>query len=280
MEWYYFLILFLGCSVIYNQTFKLGLRKSNNLASYMVLVSIFSGISSLLFIPLFEFSISFDFIDILVLLIVCLLYAVINRINVYVRKNMEASVFSILKQISNVFMIVVGFVIYKENFMINRFIGIILILLGNGLVLYNGEGFKFDKVLKMALVSNLLFTITLFINVNLSSSFGIPLYVFIILFLPGIFIAFFEKINLLELCNEYKSLDKRYLLMTSFYGGLMLISQLMAYNLGNITYVAPLCTLTIFLNVLFGYFILRERNNLFRKFISSIIIIIAIFLIK
>jgi len=280
MEWYYFLVLFLGCAVIYNQCFKLGLKKSMNLASYMALVSILSGIFALLFIPIFEFKLQLDITKIFLLLIVCIIYAIVDRINVYVRKNMEVSIFSILKQISNVFMIVVGFIFYKEEFLFNRFIGIILILFGNGLALYSKGMIKLDKVLLMALLANLLFTITLFINVNLSDYFSLPLYVFIILFLPGIFICVFEKIGVKKIYNEFKCIDKRYLFMTAFYGSLMLISQLMAYNLGNITFVAPLCTLTIFLNIVFGYFILKERNNIVRKLVSSVIIIIAIFLIK
>lgn len=60
----------------------------------------------------------------------------------------------------------------------------------------------------------------------------------------------------------------------------MIISQLRAYQLGNVTVIAPLCALTVILNVIVGYLFLNEKDNLLRKIISEILIIISIILIK
>lgn len=60
----------------------------------------------------------------------------------------------------------------------------------------------------------------------------------------------------------------------------MNFSWFRAYQLGNVTVIAPLCALTVILNVIVGYLFLNEKDNLLRKIISAIIIIISIILIK
>lgn len=60
----------------------------------------------------------------------------------------------------------------------------------------------------------------------------------------------------------------------------MIIVQLRAYQLGNVTVIAPLCALTVMTNVIVGYIFLNEKDNLIRKIIAAILIIISILLIK
>lgn len=60
----------------------------------------------------------------------------------------------------------------------------------------------------------------------------------------------------------------------------MIVAQLRAYQLGNVTVIAPLCALTVMLNVIVGYLFLKERDNLLKKIIAAILIIISIILIK
>ena len=48
----------------------------------------------------------------------------------------------------------------------------------------------------------------------------------------------------------------------------------------NVTIVAPLSALTVMLNVIVGYLFLKERDNLFKKIVAAILIIISIALIK
>ena len=60
----------------------------------------------------------------------------------------------------------------------------------------------------------------------------------------------------------------------------MIITQLKAYQIGDVTTVAPLFTLTVIGNVLVGYIFLKERENLPKKIIAALIIIVSIFLIK
>lgn len=117
-------------------------------------------------------------------------------------------------------------------------------------------------------------------DVNISENFNLPIYVAISLGLPTILIALVERIKTKEIINEFKNGNKPAILVTSVTWSYMILVQLRAYQLGNVSIVAPLCALTVILNVIVGYIFLKEKDNLLRKIISAILIILGIILIK
>ena len=83
-----------------------------------------------------------------------------------------------------------------------------------------------------------------------------------------------------ELGYKFKYVKKKDFFIASFFWMLMLVSSVRAYQLGNVTVVAPLLTLTSILNALYEYLILKNKNNFVIKLIASILIIIGVILIK
>ena len=83
-----------------------------------------------------------------------------------------------------------------------------------------------------------------------------------------------------KLILEYKNSKKIYLFFTSIAWTLMMITKLKSYQLGKIMIVAPLSSLTVILNIIVSYFLLKEKSNLIKKIIAGILIIIGIILIK
>jgi drug/metabolite transporter (DMT)-like permease len=108
----------------------------------------------------------------------------------------------------------------------------------------------------------------------------LPFYVALTLIIPALLITIFERIKPSEIKNELVNGNKKAILITALSWGIMIVVQLKAYQLGNVTLVAPLCALTVILNVIVGYFFLNENDNLLRKIIAAILIIISIILIK
>lgn len=60
----------------------------------------------------------------------------------------------------------------------------------------------------------------------------------------------------------------------------MLISSVRAYQLGSVTLIAPLLTLTSILNTVYEYFINKDKNKIIQKVIASIMIILGVLIIK
>lgn len=98
--------------------------------------------------------------------------------------------------------------------------------------------------------------------------------------IPAILIFIFEKIKISDIKEEFKNGNQKAILITAITWSLSVVFQLRAYQLGNVSIVAPLCALTVILNVIVGYFLLKERDNMFKKVIATLLIILGIVLIK
>ena len=107
-----------------------------------------------------------------------------------------------------------------------------------------------------------------------------PFYVALTLIIPALLIMIFERVKISEIKDELVNGNKKAIFVTAISWGIMIIVQLRAYQLGNVTVIAPLCALTVILNVIVGYLFLNEKDNLLRKLISAILIIISVILIK
>lgn len=236
--------------------------------------------SVLLFSPFFEIKFPSDIKIYIFLGLAIIFYAINDRLNTTARKGLEVSTFSILKQISTVFMIFAGLLFMKEPFIVSEFLGAILIIVSNIIIFYEKGNFKFDKYVLVGLIGNLCFSVAMFLDVNISANFNLPFYIVITLFTPALLIFFAERIKLVDIKEEFKNANKKYLFITAITWGLAILSQLRAYQLGKVTIIAPLCAVSVILNVIAGYIFLKERDNLLRKIVAGILIIISVVLIN
>lgn len=280
MNWTIYLIAYLILGVIFDQSYKVATRNLKNAGALTILLEFIGTVTVLFAIPFFEMKFPTDPKVYIFLTLAIVFYAINDRLNTTVRSGMEASTFSIIKQLSSVFMIFAGILFFKEEFILNKFIGAILIILSNVLIFYKKERTKPNKYVLLGILANLFYAIALFLDVNISESFNLPIYVAISLGLPTILIALAERIKPKEIINEFKVGNKSAILLTAITWSYMILAQLIAYQLGNVSIVAPLCALTVILNVIVGYIFLKEKDNLVRKIISAFLIILGIILIK
>jgi len=278
--WFLFVLLYIILAVIFTQFYKITTKSSKNPGALTVILQVLSGIVALLLCPFFKFSFPTDWRIYLFLGIACCFYAISDRINTTVRGGIEASTFSIIKQLSTVFMIIAGLLFFKEKFVLKKIIGAILILLSNVIIFYKKGNQKFNKYILLAILANIAFSIALFLDVNISEKFNLGFYVAITLIVPALLIILFERIKISNILSEFKSGNKKSILITGISWSTMIIVQLIAYQLGDVTTVAPLCALTVIGNVIVGYLFLGERDNLLKKVIAAFLVIISVILIK
>lgn len=281
MEYIKWIILYLIFSLIFAQCFKETNRNMKNASALTILLEVFTAVFALLLSPLFTYKFSFEPKILLTLGTVTIIYAATDRLNIEARYGLAPSTFSMLKQLSTVFMVIFGFVFLKEKIIFSKIIGIILILLANILLSTNKKGkLELNKYFIMCIISNFLFAIAMFINVNISDNFNIGLYTLITVLLPAFIIKIVSKLSIKDLKQEFKLYDKRKFMLVSFSWAMMLISSVKAYEYGNISIVAPLLTLSMVTNSIYEYFIDKDKNSLKRKLAISLLIVIGIILIK
>ncbi len=279
-SWLLYVISYLILATAFTQFYKIATKTLTKAGALTVLLEFMAGIIILILCPFFEMKFPTDIRVYISLGFAIIFYAITDRLNTTVRKEIEASTFSILKQISTVFMIIAGILFFKEPFLWNKIVGALLIVFSNILIFYKKGKFKFDKYVLLGVLSNLSFSIAMFLDVSISDNFNLPIYVAITLIVPAILIFIFDRIKISEIKTEFKNGNKKAMIITSVTWGLSIFSQLRAYQLGKVTTVAPLCALTVILNVLVGYLFLKEKDSLWKKIIAAMLVIISVILIK
>lgn len=278
--WILYVCLYIILAIIFTQFYKIVLKTSKSDGTLTVLLQFIAGLSALILSIFFQFKFPTDIKIYLLLGIACIFYALSDRINTTVRSGIEASTFSIIKQLSTVFMILAGLLFFKEKFILKKIIGAGLIIFSNILIFYKKGRQKLDKYVLLGIISNIFYSIALFLDVNISDNFNLAFYVALTLLVPMLFITIVERVKLSNIKKEFEVGNKKAILITGLCWGTMIVVLLRAYQLGEATSVAPLCALTVIGNVLVGYLFLKERNSLLKKLIAASLIITSVFLIK
>ena len=93
-------------------------------------------------------------------------------------------------------------------------------------------------------------------------------------------IFIFGKHSIKEVKAEFNLYDKKKFILAAFCWALMLNASIRAYQLGNVTIVAPLFALTAILNALVEFIFNKNRSKFMQKIVAAIIILIGVMLIK
>lgn len=279
-SWEFWVILYLVSAVIFAHTFKRANRKMKDAGSLTILLEVFTALFALLFIPFFEFKISSDIGIYITLFIVTIIYAATDRLNIESRYGLDPSTFSMLKQLSTVFMIIFGLIFLNEELVLNKIIGAIIIVLANVILAFEKGKIKINKYFIMSFISNFLFAVAMLINVNISESFNLGIYTILTVGIPAIYIFIFGRHSVKELKNEFKLYDKKDFLISAFTWCLMLISSVKAYQVGSVMIVAPLFALTSIINAVIEFIFNKNKNKLVQKLISAILLIIGVILVR
>ena len=127
-SWFFWVIVYLISAVIFAQTFKKANRKMKNAGSLTILLEMkFPPVES-----------------IIILGIVVIIYALTDRLNIEARYGLDPSVFSMLKQLSTVFLIILGFIFLNEEIVLKKIIGSIIIIFANVILTFESGKFKIN----------------------------------------------------------------------------------------------------------------------------------------
>ena len=216
----------------------------------------------------------------LILLIVVCIYAITDRLNTEARYGLETSTFSMVKRLSTVFMIIFGFLFLKEPIILNKILGAAIIIIGNVILTYNKGKFEVNKYLLMAIISQFLFAIAMVINVDLSDHFNLAFYTWITVTIPALLITIVGRHKPKDIIKEFNRYNKPRFLIAAFSWALILNSSIRAYQLGSITIVAALLSLTPILNALVELIFNKDTNKIIQKIIVSILLILGVILVN
>lgn len=281
MKYMIWVICYLVFALIFSQGFKKVNRTMKNASALTVLLELFTGLFAIVMSIFFKYTFPSDIKVYITLFVVTIIYAVTDRLNIEARYGLSPSNFSMLKQLSTVFLVIFGLVFLKEQLVFKKILGAIIIVVSNVMLAVNKDGkFEFNKYFLFCLISNFLFAVAMFINVNISSMFNIGIYTLITVFIPSIIIKLFSRLSFKDLEEEFNLYNKPLFILVSFAWCMMLISSVKAYEYGSISVVAPLLTLTALTNTIYEFIVDKDKKRFYYKLVISILILIGVILIK
>lgn len=281
MKYMIWVICYLVFALIFSQGFKKVNRTMKNASALTVLLELFTGLFAIVMSIFFKYTFPSDIKVYITLFVVTIIYAVTDRLNIEARYGLSPSNFSMLKQLSTVFLVIFGLVFLREQLAFKKIFGAIIIVVSNVMLAVNKDGkFEFNKYFIFCLISNFLFAVAMFINVNISSMFNIGIYTLITVFIPSIIIKLFSRLSFKDLEEEFNLYNKPLFILVSFAWCMMLISSVKAYEYGSISVVAPLLTLTALTNTIYEFIVDKDKKRFYYKLVISILILIGVILIK
>jgi len=277
-SWQFNVIAAVVSAVLYVQYYKLAVKDTEREGMATIILEFIGGIGALILMPFFVFKFSFDLKVVALFILANIFYTLNDRIKTIARKNLEVSIFSIIDQLSKVFLIMYGIILFHNPIIATKLIGGTLIILGNIALFYHKKKFIINKYVLLSVFASFLMATALIIDVDISKRFNLPFYVMLTLIIPAIFNYAIERCPIKDITNEFNSNRKKYYIISGLVSGPMIFFTIRSLQLGQVAFIAPLLATTVLLNVLVASVMHKEKTNLIRKIAVAIIIIIGIYL--
>jgi len=275
-SWQFNVIGYLITVVVFFQFYKLAVRKAQRDGAATVLLQTIASIAILFLVPLLPITFPTDIRVYLLLIGACVFYGINDRLQTTSRKHLEVSVFSMVSQLSNVFLILIGLTVFREPVVLLKLLGAGLILIGNVFLFYKRGKIEPNKYVWIGVLATFIFAVAISIDIGISKQFNLPFYIMLTLFIPASMIFFGERIKINEVAREYNGNDRKYYLTTGIAWAFLIFFSLRSFQFGKVTTVVPLQATSVLLNVVIAYLFFGEKKDRLKKLISAILIVIGV----
>jgi drug/metabolite transporter (DMT)-like permease len=205
-------------------------------------------------------------------------YGMFERGRFYAAKQLDASIFSTVLNVSVVVAFISALFIYSETLTLKKLIGATAIFIALFLVSYNKN--KSKNSLKSILFGVIICTslgLGWVLDKKGTQYFGPDTYSFMLWSVPLIFI-YFPKVDLKMLKREFQLSSWRIVLL-SLINVVGYLLQLKALSLQEATRVIPIIQTSTLFVILLGIVILKEKDDLYKKVIAGLIAVAGVYLL-
>jgi len=279
--WQVNLVLAIVFFVVMHQKYRQLGQKVKDTSNMAVITGLIGSIIFICLFPFFELKFPSDWRVYALLLLSNMFYVGQDLLKFKSYKYLDVSVLTIAFQVSKIFFIAYGLLLFKEQLSFYKWVGIIFILGGVFLVSFKREKFKINKRVWLVLGAALCFSTAMVIDVGISRQFSLPFYLLMIYVIPAtaIFIGKRKTFSMVKKDFVIAKQSPKLFLMAGTTSAFGMLFYLLALRQGQVSIVAPLSSVTVLLNVLAGYIFLKERDDLIKRIIASILVIIGVFLL-
>ncbi|MDD3647754.1 MAG: EamA family transporter [Candidatus Dojkabacteria bacterium] len=249
-----------------------GTKQGGNDLAFTVLAEIIGGVSILVFLPFYHFTVPTDLEIWLLLILSGIILSLSDYLVAYSSVHADTADASILMPFSNIFVLISAVIFLREELTRNKLISVVLIIVGTIITLYSRKRLVINKGVLAALLYGIVIAINFTIDKGISDNFSLPLYAFLIYIISGLCLSIFLGRNKIKtLVQEFK-LQKKVVIGVGVVWGLFLLALLTAYSYGEASEVVPFMRIFIVFVTIYSIVVLKEHERLVRKLIGSIVV--------
>lgn len=245
---------------------------------------IFQMIGCVFFIPLMimDFTFPDNLFPWVIVLFACIVWALETFVAFEAYIHVPVSVRSPLDEVRVIFLLILSVIFLAESLSIEKVLGTILVFIGIFTLTYQKGNFLNkirEKGIMLVFLSAFLYSIASILDKAALKYFSAGTYGFLVYFVPAIMFIPFITNKKAEIGNLFKN-SIFLVLVSAFVSFLAYFFRLKAFSLADVSLVFPITRLSVLIGVISGIIFLKERENILRKIIASIIVIIGVVLIS
>lgn len=279
MSWIIFAIL-----SMFSETIKSLIHRkvmiSEDPYAYALFENIFAALIFLFLIK--NFQLPTELIGWFILSISASLWLAISIISQFSYKYTKVSIQEPLKQTRILWVFLFGTIFLHEIFTLQKALGTLLIIIGLTYLSYSKKkklGSFMDKGVQYTLLTAFLFAMVTIVDKKALQYFNPETYGFLVYFLPGLALLYI---------NRKTDKKKIYSLITKFWFAIIIVAlssfgfyyfKLKALVLADATLVFPIIRSSTILVVLGGIILFKEKDQILKKVLTSIIVFIGVILL-
>jgi len=265
----------------YALSIRLLLKDKGDSKTFTFITTLFGGIAILFLLPFEKITYLFNFQIIIVLLLLSFSFAVTDLLFIRGRQLEEVSIVSILVQLGNFWALVGGTLIFKEALTMSKIVAVSIIVLGSILLIWHKQKITLTKGKYFIILATILFTLSSFVDKKMSIYFSASLYKGLLFIIEAIILfLFFLPKKFQAIKNEFELHGKVIIIVGPLLSLAMFFLIKAFQSGGEASKVLPVFSLSLAFSVLAGIIFLKERENIPKKIIAMILVLIGTVLLQ
>lgn len=212
------------------------------------------------------------------MLIAAFFFGMFERLRFFATKLLPVSVYSIIANLTVVVAFFLSVVLYKETLTLSKTIGFLLILLSLFLIIEKKKSKVTVKAVLVGLITSIVLGVGMALDKKGATYFKPEIYNILMWVIPFI-VLYFPGAKIKDIKLQFKQFSWKIVLL-SFFNFIAYYLGLKAFFLADATKVIPITQSSSIIAVIAGIFLLKEKNNLFKKILAGIIAVIGVFLLR
>lgn len=280
MDWFLFAIFGAISFAIYSVLIRFILKDGGDSKIFAALLNGSIGVSMLLYSVFTDANVAFSLITVILLFVASVFFALSSTLLTTARQAEEVSRVSIVRQAALIWIFIGGIFLFNEELTFYSIGGVVLLILGNVLVLWENNRFRWSNGLWLVFIATFFAGGDALISKYVTENFMSPsFFIGIVNTIAAVWIMLFVPNSITRLKNEIRLNSYKPFLVALFMGGSFFL-VLNGYQVGPISKVYPVFSISIVLSVLAAMVLLRERTAIYHKLIGTILAFAGIVLLR